>query len=423
MQAKSVRWQLKGLSIGGRTRRGQIVMFVGLLFPVLLGFMGLALDVGFMYHVKRRMQTAADAGAIGGAQEIWRANTTLVTSAAANDVALNGYNDKNATVTVNYPPASGPRAGDAGFVEVIIGQQAPTFFMRIINQQSTFVRSRAVAGLMRASDYCVVALDPTKQGALTVQGTATLAANCGVMVNSTDAKGIVANGGGCIYGSAVGVSGSYSAGGSTTCIVPAPVAGVPPVIDPLAYLTPPPIPLPPAIGLNTIITGGSVTLNPGLYVGGITILSGNVRFNPGTYILDGGGLQASGNAVLNGDGVMFYNTLIAGVGAWGTFNINGTVIATLKAPSTGPYEGVLFWDDKNAPDKPPGNVITGSANSVYVGAFYFPSTNLTYTGTSTAVDWNMIVANTITISGNASVQGSSPASSVQPPIRKALLTE
>ncbi len=426
MQGQSIRRQHKGSSIGdhARTRRGQMVIFLGLLFPVLLGFMGLTLDVGFLYHVKRRIQTAADAGAIGGAQEIWRANTTLVTSAAKNDVALNGYNDQNATVTVNNPPASGLHAGDAAFVEVIISQQAPTFFMRVINQQSALIKARSVAGVMRTPEYCVTALDPTAKGSLTVQGTATLNTSCGVMVNSTDPKGIVANGGACIYADAVGVSGNFVTNGSSNCIEPEPVTEVPPVIDPLAYLTPPPIPLPPPIGVNTKITKGSVTLNPGLYVGGITITGGNVTFNAGTYILDGGGLRVSGNAVLKGDGVLFYNTnLTAGLGGWGTFNIAGSVTTTLKAPSTGPYEGVLFWDDKNAPNKPPGNVINGNSNSVYVGAFYFPSTGLTYSGTSTTTDWTILVANTITISGTTVVNGGAPSSPVPPPTRKALLVE
>ena len=50
--------------------RGQVVMLTVLVFPVLLGFTGLALDAGYIYHVKRRMQTAADAGALGGAKEL-----------------------------------------------------------------------------------------------------------------------------------------------------------------------------------------------------------------------------------------------------------------------------------------------------------------------------------------------------------------
>src|SRR5262249_32430786 len=137
----------------------------------------------------------------------------------------------------------------------------------------------------------------------------------------------------------------------------------------------------------------------------------------------GTGLQVSGNAVLNGDGITFYNTNTGGGGKWGTFNIAGTVNATLKAPSTGPYEGVLFWDDKNAPDRPPGNVINGNSRSTYVGAFYLPSTSLTYSGTSTTTDWTMLIANTITISGTTVASGASAASSVPPPTRKALLVE
>lgn len=409
---------------GVRTRRGQIVMFVGLLFPVLLGFLGLSLDIGFMYHVKRRLQTAADAGAMGGAREIWRANTTLVTSAAKNDVTLNGYDDKNATVTVNNPPASGPHAGDAGFVEVIISQQAPTFFMRIIDQQSTLIKARAVAGLARGAEYCVLALNPTQPGALTVGGTATLDTTCGVMVNSSDPKALTENGGGCVYASGIGSSGGYTSGGAD-CFTPKPVTGVPPAIDPLGYMTPPPRPTT-VRSAKTLKINGTVTLDPGLYVGGIWIQSGaNVTFNPGVYYIDQDWLAVSGSAVLNGTGVTFYTTNTSGKKAnWGTFQISGGIVGSLKAPSSGPYAGVLFWADRNTPNDPAfWSVINGGSDLNLEGAIYLPSVNVSYTGTGSSAGWSMLIADSITVTGNALVQGNYSASTVPVPTRLATLVE
>jgi uncharacterized membrane protein len=45
------------------------IMVFAVCVAVLLGFLGLAFDASYMYFYKRRMQTAADAGAIAAAQE------------------------------------------------------------------------------------------------------------------------------------------------------------------------------------------------------------------------------------------------------------------------------------------------------------------------------------------------------------------
>ncbi len=426
--------------------RGQIVALTGLVLPVLLGVMGLALDGGLIYHVKRRIQTAADAGALGGAREIWRQNSSLVTSGAKNDTALNGFTDANATIIVNNPPASGPHTGDTNFVEVIVSQEVPTFFMRIVDRQQTLVRARAVAGIWSAANGCVTVLDPTRQGALTVQGGATLTSGCNVMVNSSSDRGITLNGGGCIYSEDVGVTGGYVANGGAKCIEPAPTTGVPPAMDPLAYLVPPSIPnglavvatnlqitgavsVPPLLpgrydgGIS--ISGGTVTFTGGTYVldGGISISGGVVVFGPGTYILNGGGMTITGNSVVSGNGVTFYNTWSPGApGGWGDFDIAGTATVNFKAPSAGDYEGMLFWNDANAPYRDPGSRINGTSNSTFEGVLYFPSTNLTYAGTSTAA-WTMMIADTLTISGNTVVQSDYSASDVNPPTRIASVVE
>ena len=49
-----------------RDECGAVLIMVALSSVALLGFLGLALDVGYMYHHRRVMQSAADAGAIAG---------------------------------------------------------------------------------------------------------------------------------------------------------------------------------------------------------------------------------------------------------------------------------------------------------------------------------------------------------------------
>ncbi len=407
-----------------RGRSGQILPVAAILMSGMVALTGLVLDGGMIYQVKRRMQTAADAAAMGGAQELLRGNTSLVVAAARGDSSLNGFTDSvnSTTVTVNNPPLNGPRAGNSLFVEVILSRPVPTTFLRVVNRQFSTVKSRAVAGLMNYADGCVIALDPDDRGALTVAGTSTLTSGCGVMVNSIDDRALTVNGGGCIYADEVGVSGGWTANGSANCIQPnAPVVDTPPALDPLAYMQPPPRPLLPT-GLNFKITGGAVVVLPGLYIGGIEITGGDVTFLPGVYHLDGGGLKISGTPTVRGEGVLFYNTNTLG-GQWGQFDITGGGVMDFSAPNSGPYEGMLFWNDRNAPNTNPGSTIAGNSSSRFEGAMYFPSTHVNYAGTSTAAAWNMIIANTISIVGTTTVTGNYSASTIRPPTRRATLVE
>ena len=168
---------------------------------VLFGFMGLAIDAGYMYFHKRRMQTAADAGALAGAQELMRrysAPYSTVQTAAFKDTSLNDFpNGGDVTVTVNMPPQFGAKAGQAGFVEVIIGQPQPTTFLQVLNISSTNVMARAVAGAVD-STACIYALDQSTntstQYGFSINGNTQVNMTCGIYSNSN----FSAVGGGCV---------------------------------------------------------------------------------------------------------------------------------------------------------------------------------------------------------------------------------
>jgi hypothetical protein len=403
-----------------RLQSGQTLVLAVIVFPALLAVLGLALDGGLLLQAKRRMQAAADAAALAGTWEVYRGNSGLVETAARDDARLNGFNhDVNATVTVNNPPLSGAWAGNARYVEVIITRNIPATILRVVGRDSSTVRSRAVAGMQRFMDFCLLALDPAESGALTVAGAANVTAGCGMMVNSNAPDAMELGGGACVQGSVIGVTGGWDASGTIQCIDPQPETGVPPVLDPLAYLTPPPIPSAP-VANRFNMSGGTVTLNPGLYQNGLTINSGDVTFNPGIYVIDGD-LHIGGGATVRGDGVMFYVTSTGG--PWGRVQIDGSVTADLVAPDDGPYEGVLIWLDRIAPEKPPGSFIQGTPGSRFEGALYFPSVHLTLGGTNNTASWTMAIADTIDIEGDAAFPGDVNASSIQPPTFKPMLVE
>ena len=159
--------------------------------------------------------------------------------AALNDTGLNGFDDSNATVTVNNPPASGSWAGNTDFVEVIITRTVPTYFMRVVNVDQATVAARAVSGLVQSADACIIALDRNANDALTIRGAQSMTLNgCGMMSNSADPAGLRAAGAVNVTADWLGVSGASVLEGGAS-VSPAPEEQVPPILDPLGYLGPP----------------------------------------------------------------------------------------------------------------------------------------------------------------------------------------
>ena len=114
---------------------------------VLLAIVGLAIDTGYLQFVKTRMQAAADAAAVGGAQEIKLNGAANVVAASMADAALNGFTNgvNSVGVIVNNPPASGSYTSSPTAVEVIVSQNVGTLFMQLLGFASVDVRARAVA--------------------------------------------------------------------------------------------------------------------------------------------------------------------------------------------------------------------------------------------------------------------------------------
>src|SRR5258708_16265128 len=139
---------------------GQVLVIVAMGILVLRAFVGLAIDLGQFWSVRRHMQTAADAAAVAGAAALRRSGSPsdAATAASSTNGFANGTND--VTVTVNNPPSAGVYAGNTGYVEVIVSQPQPTYFMRVLGYTSIPVSTRSVASSVNGP-ACLYALDPT----------------------------------------------------------------------------------------------------------------------------------------------------------------------------------------------------------------------------------------------------------------------
>ncbi|HUY28672.1 MAG TPA: pilus assembly protein TadG-related protein [Candidatus Binataceae bacterium] len=400
-----------------RRNSGQVIVALTVAIVVIMIGAGLAADIGYMQRQRQRMQVAADAAAIAGASAIVTGASTPA-AAGANDAALNGFTTgSGATVTINNPPQSGIYTSNSSFVEAIIDQPQPTWFLSLLGIRTIDVNARAVAGASN-SNGCLYVLNPAKSGAITVNGTGSITSQCGVLDDSSSSTALVANGNVNVNASSIGVVGQVQTNGSAT-LSPNPVVGIVPVSDPLASV---PAPFVGSCTYNnySVGSGQSVEMSPGVYCGGITI-GGNaqVTFAAGVYVLRGGGMIVSSGATLSGSGVTFYDT--TGSAGYSPISISGSVTANLSAPTSGMLKGILFFQDRTVTNGA-GSVISGGVNADLSGVLYFPTTNLTYNGGS-ANSYSIIVANTLTVNGNVTMNANYSALQGGSPIQSATLAE
>jgi hypothetical protein len=384
-----------------RADGGAAAVYVAIVMPVFIGAGGLAVDVANWYSTKRTMQSGVDAAAYAAALDMARQGLDLapdLTSmqAVADDAAAR--NGIGTMVTLNVPPLSGPAAGDAQSVEVIVTEPAPVYFAGMFLGTAPSITTRAVAKAV-ISDACVWALHPSAKGALTVSGSSDVDLDCGIVVNSDDPDAAIDQGGtSCLAATSISVAGGYNG----DCVSPEPEVSMPSYGDPLSSLVEPSFGGCDFTAKVNVPSGETATLTPGVYCKGIS-LNGDVVFEPGLYVLDGVGLDIQSSAVVTNNenasgGVTFYLT---GSGSqYASVSVSSGSQVTLTPMTTGTLANVLFFQDRNA--KNGQSKFTGQSNMDVTGMLYFPNSEVEFTGGSELDEADvLLVASTIKISGNS----------------------
>jgi Flp pilus assembly protein TadG len=384
---------------------GQVIVFTVLCLTLVLGFLAFALDVGLLLRERRLMQIAADSGALAGAAEI---NFSNVYAGARADAAQNGFTHgaNGVSVAVNNGPANGPNAFDAAYVEVIVSQSQPTFFMKLFNFASMTVAARAVATTI-PSTICLYTLAGSGPDInLTGSGSLTMP-YCSIVddSNSSNALNIAS---GSLIAKSIGIVGSYNSGSGS--VTQTPVTGMTPVNDPLSSLAPPSY-SPASCVADPNVNGSSArTIGPATPGGtvcynGLTISgSGNTTLTPGTYVISGT-ISLGGTGTISGTGVTFYLAPSA------TGFTNGSEPLNLSAPTTGPYSGILFYQD---PSMLSTATLSSSGPGTISGILYMPGATLTITGTGAAtLDIDMVLRSLV-VNGQATIHPYVPVSGSSP---------
>lgn len=380
--------------------KGQALILIAFGAIVLVGFTGLAIDGSRVFSDRRHAQNAADTAALAAALSKIRADPPATGDAVAEAAGLaraasNGYDNTNSIVEVHNcaesnlnPPCEGLPAGadlaeKEKYLQVVIRLTTYTTFARVIGR--TEIPS-VVSAIARAEPggpgpvgggFALSAMSPHDQDAVYGFGHFDLdIKNSGIFDNSDHACALSVGGSGsysvdtsfsvvgdhCKSGVAVGLNGPFA----DTSQRP-----YPPQID---VLTPDITcngnsvydaanhTYSPGNHNNLNIPNGTVIFAPGnhCFYGGVSIsgYTNIVAFNTnfliasgefkstaqGTfkcnnllvYINGGTGFRVNGNSTNICDGVTFY-------AATGDVSWNGNPVIDFKAPSWGPYEGLLIY--------------------------------------------------------------------------------
>src|SRR5512139_127280 len=125
---------------------GAVAVVVALSIIVLVGMAALAVDAGYLYSVRRQLQTAADAAALAGCRIMIDDGTEAEILEEARIYAEdeNGVRPADSAVMLTDPPDTVVDFDDQS-VQVAVSKQSPLFFARIFGLSDTPVVARAKA--------------------------------------------------------------------------------------------------------------------------------------------------------------------------------------------------------------------------------------------------------------------------------------
>jgi hypothetical protein len=337
--------------------------------------------------------------------------------------------------TGDAPTASGVTT--AYYMTARVTEQVPLTFLAVIagRTNSTFAAVSTAGVITTAAGDCVYVLDPTSNLALNASNGVSVQSECGFWINSSGTTALSVIGGAqldALDATSIDlVGGSTNANGGTISPAPTHTSAA---ADPFATRD---VPLQRSASTahpyvcsygtsggcahtstaayacdNTNYVanqgGQNYTLSPGVYCGGINIGNvADVTFNPGVYILDGGGMNIGGSggvSAVTGSGVTFYST---GTNATytGITITNGVQSLTLSAPTSGSMAGLLYYQD---PSLSPANNSTttsafaGGVNANFTGSLYLPHTAVNFSNgmSSSTASVGMVVYD-VTFTGGA----------------------
>lgn len=399
-----------------RNCSGSTLPVFGISLMGVFSIVGMAIALNFDSQAARSLQDTADTAAIAGATAFITA-----TSGSADDHRQLAYDtadgfaranaeDELKSVAVNAVTTD--EYGQHTEVNVILEYHPANIFNRFAGKGETSpVKRSAKAIATREFPLCLLALETSASG-IAISNNGTLyAPNCAVWSNSPRFDSISVSGAPAITAESICATGLVSGGATVT---PTPAENCQTIPDPLASWTPP------AIGScgapSPTTSGGTTTLYPGTYCGGLNLSGTSIVLSPGLYVMRNGPLQLSAQDV-TASGVTI---MLSGANA--RLEVFGNASLRMTAPMSGPLAGLAIVEDRSTGPDSGGvieSTITGLGTLIIEGAIYLPTQTIQIAGKGTGdktSPYLQIVARRILISGNGELSVAFRESEISVPV-------
>jgi hypothetical protein len=402
---------------------GNFALMTALAIVPLLAAGSVTLNMANAVVEASRMQDALDNAALAAVRAYGEGETASDATKLANDMFFGNFESAS---TLDYEGVDSPNAIKPSQVQVtfsLIGQETAatasythdydTFLWNL--GKYTISRS-SVAARAPDKEACILALNPTADRAFQVSGSADVdTSGCTITSNSNAAQSIYIGGSGTLKSECLYATGKVSATlADLELACGKPREGVARTPDPFKNKTMPTTETSVSLagcGQNFVGGGGgngdcngtgktpnkvpdgySVTLKPGTYAG--LEIKGNVKLQPGNYLINGGSLRFTSQSVVTGDQVTFF--LLNGA----DIDIHAGATFKVTASTSGPWAGFSLVGGR---DNTAAAVINGNSSSALNGIIYLPaSKEIQYSGNgSTTGECVRIIAQEITMIGNS----------------------
>lgn len=298
----------------------------------------------------------------------------------------------------------GARGAYTQTVYVAVQTQKRLPFTSLVMDSTPVIEARATAAVGNPAKFCVVALEDRVVTGISAGGSTQLTLGCGMMSNSASPTDAVD-----FYGNATVVADPVAAVGgiddgkndSITKLENQPVLS-----DPYNYL-----PNPDTAGMNcdnklSNKNGETTNIGPGCWES--WDIKGTLNLAPGVYYIAGGSIGSNAGAKIVGREVTIIFTTKGNTGDVATVDANGQAYFDLTASKTGPYAGILMYQDPDATSSGT-NKINGGSGGLLSGAVYFPKQEVTINGNADfTTECFRLVSRKVTFIGNSNITNNCP---------------
>ena len=343
--------------------RGSTSVVAAVSIVALAGVSAAALEMSRASAAATDLQDVADSLALSAARDLADGKGREVLKSQTEAAALALMEDHapdatNATADVSFSP-------DRPRVTVRLSQKVGLFGE---------VEGVATAFAEAPAPICLLVLDPQAQGSWSVVGNASVRApECSAQVNSAAKGAIRSTGAGKVETLRTLVVGP-GIGKTMRGFTPAPAFGQPLLPDEFASALP--WPAPAHCDHQNLQVRETVTLQPGVYCGGLSVSGkATVTLAPGVYVLKDGPLQIASHGHLKGPaGVTFVL-----IGRGGFVESRAGANLQLQAPTSGPWSGFAIAQAPNAQEHQ-SSVVIGGGDMDVDGMVYLPAQRMMISG-------------------------------------------